>query len=54
MCPICGGDLDLVVHKEEDGDIIEGYLICKKCGMKFPIEDGVPNMLEAAKYIEED
>jgi len=54
MCPICEGDLDVVVHKEEDGDIIEGFLVCKKCGVRFPIEDGIPNMLEAAKYIKED
>ena len=54
MCPICGGSLDLVVHKEENGDIIEGFLICKKCNVRFPIEDGIVNMLEAAKYIEED
>lgn len=54
MCPICGGSLDLVVYKEENGDIIEGFLICKKCNVRFPIEDGIVNMLEVAKYIEED
>jgi multifunctional methyltransferase subunit TRM112 len=25
--------------------VIEGYLICPQSGRKFPIKDGIPNML---------
>jgi len=52
MCPLCEGSLELIVHKEEDGDIIEGFLICKRCNVKFPIKEGIVDMREAAKYIE--
>ncbi|MCS4541301.1 MAG: methytransferase partner Trm112 [Euryarchaeota archaeon] len=44
-CPICKGDLDLKVAKEESDEILEGEFYCKKCNKKYPIEDGIPNML---------
>jgi len=44
-CPICKGDLDLVVEKENEEEILEGKLICKKCNIEYPIEEGIPNML---------
>ncbi|MDI6856391.1 MAG: methytransferase partner Trm112 [Candidatus Thermoplasmatota archaeon] len=43
-CPVCKGDLELKIEKEEGNDIIEGLLICKKCG-DYRIEEGVPNLL---------
>ncbi len=43
-CPVCKGDLELVVDKEEE-EIIEGKLICKKCNVNYPIEDSIPNLL---------
>jgi len=43
-CPICKGDLELNVT-EEDDEIITGTLYCQKCDEKYPIEDGIPNML---------
>jgi hypothetical protein len=36
-CPICKGEL----HLEEDGS----GLICERCKLKYPIEDGIPVML---------
>ena len=43
-CPICKGDLELDVIREDD-EIEEGYLRCAVCGVDYPIEDGIPNML---------
>jgi len=45
VCPMCKGDLDLAVEKEVDGDIVTGTLTCKACHERYPIEDGIPNML---------
>ncbi|MDP8259694.1 MAG: Trm112 family protein [Candidatus Gygaella obscura] len=35
ICPACKGEV------EEK----EGKIICKKCGLKYPIKDGIPVML---------
>ena len=43
-CPECKGELELTVEKEND-EIEEGTLYCEKCGVEYPIEDGIPNML---------
>ncbi|MDD5730439.1 MAG: Trm112 family protein [Candidatus Omnitrophica bacterium] len=34
-CPACKGDVEL------KGNLI----VCKKCGKKYPIKDGIPVML---------
>lgn len=44
-CPVCKSDLKLVDAKEENNEIVSGFLICEKCGNKYPIEDGIPNLL---------
>ncbi len=44
-CPICTGDLELKIKKEENGEIIEGSFICKKCKSMYSIENGIPNLL---------
>lgn len=44
-CPVCKGDLQLKVKREEGGEIIEGSLYCPKCEETYPIEDGIPNLL---------
>lgn len=45
-CPKCKANpLELTVVKEEKGEIVEGMLACPKCGLQYPIEDGIPNML---------
>ncbi len=44
-CPVCKGDLDVEVTEEDQEEIISGELICKKCGERYPVEEGIPNML---------
>lgn len=44
-CPKCKSDLELEVFEEEGDDIISGKLICRKCGVFYPIEEGIPNFL---------
>lgn len=44
-CPVCKGDLELKVKREEDDEIVEGELICKKCNVSYEIKDGIPNLL---------
>lgn len=43
-CPVCKGDLELEIEKEDRNEIINGKLVCKKCG-EYKIEDGIPNLL---------
>lgn len=43
-CPVCKGDLELKIEKGDRNEIINGKLICKKCGV-YKIEDGMPNLL---------
>jgi uncharacterized protein YbaR (Trm112 family) len=38
VCPICKSELDLQSRNSE--------LACKPCKLAFPIEDGIPIMLE--------
>lgn len=44
-CPVCKSDLKLEDSREENDEIISGYLVCEKCGNRYPIEDGIPNLL---------
>lgn len=48
-CPMCKHHpLELKVAKEDEREVISGTLLCKKCGLSYPIEDGIPNMLPPA------
>ena len=44
-CPTCKGDLTLSVDTEDENEVMEGRLNCGKCGVDYPIEDGIPNLL---------
>jgi uncharacterized protein YbaR (Trm112 family) len=44
-CPVCKEDLMLTVEEENEEEIIRGTLECKKCHHRYPIEDGIPNLL---------
>ncbi len=44
-CPVCKSDLELKAMKEQDGDVIEGILACKKCSHDYKIENSIPNLL---------
>ncbi len=38
-CPACKGDVEL---KEIEG---KEKIVCKNCGLKYPVQDGIPVML---------
>lgn len=45
-CPVCKGDLELSMEEEDDrGEIVSGFLYCWKCDQRYPIEEGIPNLL---------
>ena len=45
-CPMCKSHpLELKVDEENEKEVLSGRLICNKCGLTYPIEDGIPNML---------
>ncbi|MCF7874683.1 MAG: Trm112 family protein [Candidatus Omnitrophica bacterium] len=35
-CPVCKASVEAVSNK----------IVCKKCGRKYPVRDGIPIMLE--------
>lgn len=37
VCPACHGELD----QDED----QSLLICRACGLRYPVRDGIPVML---------
>jgi uncharacterized protein YbaR (Trm112 family) len=45
VCPMCKGDLQLTVDREDGDEIVDGKLVCSQCNETYPIEDGIPNML---------
>lgn len=49
VCPVCKGKLELTVEKEDEKEIISGSLYCGKCGVRYPIEDTIPNLLPPEK-----
>ena len=45
-CPVCKGDLELEIEEEYDnGEVVRGTLYCRNCDERYPIEDGIPNLL---------
>jgi uncharacterized protein YbaR (Trm112 family) len=44
-CPTCKGELSLNVTKEEKGEITAGMFTCSRCQCKYPIIDGIPDLL---------
>jgi len=44
-CPVCKGDLALTVAEENETEILEGILKCSRCGVDYPIHEGIPNLL---------
>lgn len=44
-CPVCRGELTLTAREREETDIVTGTLHCEKCGVDYPIDDGIPDLL---------
>ncbi|WP_207588336.1 methytransferase partner Trm112 [Halomontanus rarus] len=49
-CPLDKHDLELEdAGYDGDGEveeeIVSGALVCSECGERYPIEDGIPNLL---------
>jgi uncharacterized protein YbaR (Trm112 family) len=44
-CPVCKGELELTVEREEDDEVVEGTLYCGECDETYEIEDGIPDLL---------
>ena len=44
-CPVCKGDLQLKVSKEDDREVITGELYCPACSHHYPIRERIPNLL---------
>jgi uncharacterized protein YbaR (Trm112 family) len=44
-CPVCKGDLELMVTAEDEREVLEGTLRCPACAVDYPIEEGIPNLL---------
>ena len=43
-CPVCKGELELGVEKEDE-EVVTGSLHCPKCDVHYPIVDTIPNLL---------
>ncbi|MFH0846530.1 MAG: methytransferase partner Trm112 [Chloroflexota bacterium] len=48
-CPVCKGKLDLTVSEKKDEEIVTGSLFCPKCGVRYPIQNCIPNLLPPKK-----
>jgi uncharacterized protein YbaR (Trm112 family) len=44
-CPVCKGELELSVEEENEQEVVAGSLYCKKCAVRYPIVDTIPNLL---------
>ena len=44
-CPMCKSELELTVDEEDADEVIKGSLFCAKCDERYPIDDGIPNLL---------
>lgn len=49
-CPICKSHpLELKADEEREDEVLTGSLRCTRCGLDFPIDDGIPNLLPPGK-----
>lgn len=44
-CPMDKHDLDLEIDAQDEDEVLEGTLVCTECAERYPIEDGIPNLL---------
>ena len=49
-CPSCGGALELAAEQTaDDGHVMEGTLVCRSCGSRWPVRGGVPRLVREAE-----
>ena len=44
-CPMCKGELQLTIEQEDGDEVVRGTLVCAACNERYPIDDGIPNLL---------
>lgn len=44
-CPVDKSSLELSVAEQDGDEIVAGDLVCTECAERYPIEDGIPNLL---------
>lgn len=44
-CPMCNGELELKIDEENETEIVTGSLHCRNCDVRYPISEGIPNLL---------
>jgi len=49
-CPVCKGELELTVEKENEQEIVTGSLYCRRCAARYPITDTIPNLLPPEQH----
>jgi len=53
-CPQCRGDLSLVESRQERGShIVSGTLQCCSCSQFYPVETGIPRLVQAEESVQE-
>jgi len=45
VCPVCKGELQLNIDKQQEEEIVSGSLYCPECRYSYPIIDAIPNLL---------
>lgn len=51
-CPVCKGGLELKAEEEDEREVLEGALFCRRCRYEYQITEGIPNLLPPEKRCE--
>ncbi|MCP4548954.1 MAG: Trm112 family protein [bacterium] len=50
-CPVCKGALRI----EDDADEVNPHLCCDACAVRYPVQDGIPDLLpESGRSMDEE
>ncbi|GAB3672230.1 methytransferase partner Trm112 [Halopiger thermotolerans] len=46
-CPLDKHELELedAEYGDDDEEVVGGDLVCTECGERYPVDDGIPNLL---------
>jgi SAM-dependent methyltransferase len=50
VCPACKGDLRLTATASDGGEVLDGDLACRGCGVRYPVTGGVPRFVRSGDY----